>query len=132
MAEILPSTDESGWAWFIPLHNGRTSVGVIMDEKISKRKKVNMGKKGDNNLLLHHYLQELKDNCPKIGELIGQGVLTEYSRGPQIRTAGDYSYSGTSYAGLNYRIVGDAGGKFKTLIEVPITKTLALIASPIV
>ncbi|KDQ55196.1 hypothetical protein JAAARDRAFT_196058 [Jaapia argillacea MUCL 33604] len=25
--------DESGWAWFIPLHNGLTSVGVVMDQK---------------------------------------------------------------------------------------------------
>ncbi|KAF8973166.1 hypothetical protein BDZ97DRAFT_1900957 [Flammula alnicola] len=29
-------TDESGWAWFIPLHNGTTSVGVVMNEKIVK------------------------------------------------------------------------------------------------
>lgn len=29
----LYSTDESGWAWFIPLHNGLTSVGVVMDQK---------------------------------------------------------------------------------------------------
>jgi len=25
--------DESGWAWFIPLHNGLTSVGVVMAQK---------------------------------------------------------------------------------------------------
>ncbi|TFY60324.1 hypothetical protein EVG20_g7463 [Dentipellis fragilis] len=25
-------TDESGWAWFIPLHNGTTSVGVVMNK----------------------------------------------------------------------------------------------------
>jgi flavine halogenase len=29
-----------------------------------------------------------------------------------IRTACDYSYSASSYAGENYRIVGDAAGKF--------------------
>ncbi|CAL1711240.1 unnamed protein product [Somion occarium] len=26
-------SDESGWAWFIPLHNGLTSVGIVMDQK---------------------------------------------------------------------------------------------------
>ncbi|KZT69721.1 FAD/NAD(P)-binding domain-containing protein [Daedalea quercina L-15889] len=26
-------SDESGWAWFIPLHNGLTSVGVVMAQK---------------------------------------------------------------------------------------------------
>ena len=25
--------DESGWAWFIPLHNGLTSVGIVMAQK---------------------------------------------------------------------------------------------------
>ncbi|KAI0783000.1 hypothetical protein C8Q75DRAFT_482022 [Abortiporus biennis] len=26
-------SDESGWAWFIPLHDGLTSIGVVMDQK---------------------------------------------------------------------------------------------------
>ncbi len=29
-----------------------------------------------------------------------------------VRTASDYSYSASSYAGENYRMVGDAAGKF--------------------
>jgi hypothetical protein len=29
-----------------------------------------------------------------------------------VRTASDYSYSASSYAGENFRIVGDAAGKF--------------------
>lgn len=101
--------DESGWAWFIPLQNGKTSVGVVMDENVSKRKKANMEKKGDDSLLLRHYLQELTANAPKIKSLVGEGSLIEYSGGPKVRTASDYSYSSTSYAGSNYRIVGDAG-----------------------
>ncbi|KAI0790174.1 hypothetical protein BC629DRAFT_1440019 [Irpex lacteus] len=32
--------DESGWVWFIPLHDGSTSVGVVMD-KDSQRKRRN-------------------------------------------------------------------------------------------
>jgi len=101
--------DQSGWAWFIPLQNGVTSVGVVMDENISKGKKANIEKKGDDSLPLRHYLQELNTNVPKLRGLIGEGNLIEYSGGPNVRTASDYSYSGTSYAGLNYRIVGDAG-----------------------
>lgn len=82
-----------------------------MDETVSKRKKANMERKGDDSPLLRHYLQELSTNAPKINGLIGEGKLVEYSGGPKVRTASDYSYSGTSYAGLNYRIVGDAGGE---------------------
>jgi hypothetical protein len=81
-----------------------------MDENASKRKKANMERKGDNTVL-RHYLQELTANAPKINGLLGEGKLIEYSGGPKVRTASDYSYSGTSYAGMNYRIVGDAGGK---------------------
>ncbi|KAF7759719.1 hypothetical protein Agabi119p4_11414 [Agaricus bisporus var. burnettii] len=101
--------DESGWAWFIPLHNGKTSVGVVMDENVSKSKKTAMERKGDTTLLQQHYLKELKTNAPKINRLLEQAELFEYSGGPKIRTASDYSYSSTSYAGTNYRIVGDAG-----------------------
>jgi hypothetical protein len=36
----------------------------------------------------------------------GEGELST------VRTASDYSYSASSYAGENYRIVGDAAGKF--------------------
>ncbi|KXN81056.1 Tryptophan 2-halogenase [Leucoagaricus sp. SymC.cos] len=100
--------DESGWAWFIPLHDGKVSVGIVMDENVSKSKKASMEKKGDESLTLRHYLQELSANATKIKSFISQGTLMEYS-GTKIRTASDYSYSGSSYAGLNYRIVGDAG-----------------------
>ncbi|KAE8420869.1 hypothetical protein BDV36DRAFT_281104 [Aspergillus pseudocaelatus] len=32
-------TDESGWAWFIPLHDGTHSVGVVMDQERINQKK---------------------------------------------------------------------------------------------
>jgi flavine halogenase len=36
------SSDESGWAWFIPLHNGLTSVGVVMSKsKFDSHRKSN-------------------------------------------------------------------------------------------
>lgn len=43
-----------------------------------------------------------------------------------VRTASDYSYSASSYAGENFRIVGDAAGAFsyhsvKALISNPKT-----------
>ena len=31
--DLTPS-DESGWAWFIPLHSGVTSVGVVVNKEI--------------------------------------------------------------------------------------------------
>ena len=41
------------------------------------------------------------------GKMIrGEGELST------VRIASDYSYSASSYAGENYRIVGDAAGRF--------------------
>ncbi|KAF8907995.1 hypothetical protein CPB85DRAFT_1376447 [Mucidula mucida] len=69
-------TDESGWAWFIPLHNGVTSIGIL---------------------------------APDIIAFIREGTLMEEGfDGPVIRSASDYSYAASYYAGPHYRLAGDA------------------------
>lgn len=55
------------------------------------------------------YLQELKQ-APVVVALIGDGSLVGGESKPTVMSASDYSYSATSYAGPNYRIVGDAAG----------------------
>ncbi|KAJ7670002.1 putative halogenase [Mycena polygramma] len=93
-------TDESGWAWFIPLHNGTVSVGVVLTEEASIAKKRAVA--GEGNALRAHYLQQLR-LAPNLTGLIAGGELVS-----DIKSAGDYSYSATSYAGPYYRLVGDA------------------------
>ncbi|KAJ6476736.1 putative halogenase [Mycena vitilis] len=93
-------TDESGWAWFIPLHNGTVSVGVVLTEEASIAKKRAVA--GEENALRAHYLQQLR-LAPNLTALIAGGELVS-----DIKSAGDYSYSATSYAGPYYRLVGDA------------------------
>jgi len=98
--------DESGWAWFLPLHNGTASIGVVMDEEIMKSKKaVMVGDKSSQAL----YMQELSTHAPMIWKLLSDAKLVPYSAGPIVRSASDYSYASTSYSGPNYRIIGDAG-----------------------
>ncbi|KAF8999777.1 hypothetical protein BDQ17DRAFT_1391411 [Cyathus striatus] len=97
--------DESGWAWFIPLHNGTTSVGIVMDEEISKKKKAILDK--EHSTLTDHYIKEM-DTAPGIKKLLENATLVKETT-PAIKSASDYSYSATSYSGPNYRIVGDAG-----------------------
>ncbi|KAE9410099.1 putative halogenase [Gymnopus androsaceus JB14] len=74
-------TDESGWAWFIPLHNGTVSVGVVISEKSNSIKKSQLQVDKDKDVA--HYHNQLFD----------------------------YSYSAemNHYAGPHYRIAGDAG-----------------------
>ncbi|KAG9217912.1 hypothetical protein CCMSSC00406_0005282 [Pleurotus cornucopiae] len=100
--------DESGWAWFIPLHDGTTSVGIVMNQDISNEKKAKAKESGEDTSLVAHYLSELK-RAPNVLALIGDGVHIKKSDAPLISAASDYSYSATSYAGPHYRIVGDAG-----------------------
>ncbi|KAJ7143489.1 putative halogenase [Mycena crocata] len=92
-------TDETGWAWFIPL-NGTVSVGVVLTEESNVSKK--RARSEGNSTLVAHYLDQLK-LAPGLMRLLGEGKLTS-----DIKSAGDYSYSATNYAGPKYRLVGDA------------------------
>ncbi|KAH7872221.1 FAD/NAD-binding domain-containing protein [Lentinula edodes] len=92
-------TDKLGWAWLIPLHNGMTSIGVVMHEETSKSKRL-----GQLNSLKNHYFQQLK-LAPGVQALIGtKGYFVNGS----IKMTSDYSYHATSYSGDHYRIIGDA------------------------
>lgn len=99
--------DETGWAWFIPLHNGTTSVGVVLVEEESKRKR-------------SQYRSECKDKSPS--EMQHDCYMADLQRAPgliqllgtatfegKLMSAGDYSYHATEYAGSNFRLAGDAG-----------------------
>ncbi|KAJ7183443.1 putative halogenase, partial [Mycena filopes] len=91
-------TDETGWCWFIPLHNGTVSVGIVLTEESSISKKRALQPQTAET----HYLHQLK-LAPGVLELIGKGELVS-----EIKSASDFSYSATSYAGPQYRLVGDA------------------------
>lgn len=113
-------TDESGWAWFIPLHDGTTSVGIVMNEKVFQTKNqanprlpppsfVSGFASPTDSVLMHRYLSNLS-YAPGVLKLITEhGRLASEKGG--IRSASDFSYSAPSYAGTGYRIVGDAGGR---------------------
>ncbi|KAG2036807.1 putative halogenase [Suillus americanus] len=102
--------DESGWAWFIPLHDGSTSVGIVMDQESSSRKKMasraTSGGSGPN--LLAHYKEELS-RAPGVLRLIGNGTLRNDGTPEAVKSASDFSYSAPSYAGDHFRLAGDSG-----------------------
>ncbi|OAA56183.1 Tryptophan halogenase [Niveomyces insectorum RCEF 264] len=94
-------SDGSGWAWFIPLHNGTTSVGVVVNQEIATRKKKEMGSPGGKAF----YLEMLKAVPRILGPMLKDATLVS----DEIKSASDWSYSASSYASYNARIVGDAG-----------------------
>ncbi|KAJ6583048.1 putative halogenase [Mycena vulgaris] len=93
-------TDETGWAWFIPLHNGTASVGVVLSEDSNRIKKARVSVKDSGET---HYLTQIR-LAPGLVNLLGDAKFMG-----QLKSAGDYSYSASEYAGKNYRIAGDAG-----------------------
>lgn len=97
--------DESGWAWFIPLHDNTVSVGVVQNESRSKLKKSQLQRTDDDSTSLTQafYLDQLY-LAPGLRKLLGDACLVS-----PIKSASDFSYSASSHAGSGYRIVGDAG-----------------------
>ena len=91
--------DGSGWCWFIPLHNGTTSVGVVMNQAMATDKK-----KSAAELDGKSYYKECIIQAPGISHLISQAELST-----DIKYASDWSYCASSYASPYIRIVGDAG-----------------------
>ncbi|KAF9476349.1 FAD binding domain-containing protein [Pholiota conissans] len=132
-------TDASGWAWFIPLHNGTTSIGIVMNEKIYKTKFENplppVFLPASNNpystdsTMTTRYLSNL--SCaPGVMDLITKFGVLDYQ---SVKSASDFSYSASSYAGNGYRIIGDAGAFidpfFSSGVHLAMTSALSAAAT---
>ncbi|KAF3483149.1 CrpH protein [Arthroderma uncinatum] len=90
--------DGSGWVWLIPLHNGTTSIGVVMNQAVATTKKREAGSTSKD-----FYLENVKQ-IPGIWQLLDKAELVS-----DLKSASDWSYSASSYASPYLRIVGDAG-----------------------
>lgn len=94
--------DELGWAWLIPLHDGTTSIGIVMHVDVSKRKKAAYA--GGSPSTTEHYLDQVK-LLPGVLDLLGEnGHLVPGS----VKSSSDYSYFAPRYSGDHFRLVGDA------------------------
>ncbi|KAA1472988.1 FAD/NAD(P)-binding domain-containing protein, partial [Dentipellis sp. KUC8613] len=143
-------TDESGWAWFIPLHNGTTSVGVVMNkDALSKhsRSRSTLGSPSPSpssptfgsflwsgTPLTTRYLTAL-DLAPGVRKLVGRNgpIDSTTDRDETVRTASDYSYSAGTYGGEGWRVIGDAGAFidpfFSSGVHLAMTSGLAAAVS---
>ncbi|PWY66753.1 FAD/NAD(P)-binding domain-containing protein [Aspergillus heteromorphus CBS 117.55] len=89
-------TDGSGWVWYIPLHDGTTSVGVVLQQAQASVKRKGMGHAD----FYHATLQE----APNVARLMDGAQLQS-----GLKSASDWSYHASTYAGPFLRIIGDAG-----------------------
>ncbi|KAJ4244815.1 Tryptophan halogenase [Fusarium torreyae] len=91
--------DASGWAWFMPLHDGTRSVGIVQDQQMATDKKRESGR--PSTLEFYKSCLELAPRTKKL--LAGATLDTE------VKSASDWSYTATTYHLPNARICGDAG-----------------------
>ncbi|KAJ3844323.1 FAD binding domain-containing protein [Lentinula raphanica] len=152
-------TDESGWAWFIPLHNGKTSVGIVMNQARYNAQTQSRSSSSETpqneSSLVSRYLSNLplapglmRLLCGKDASSSGNSGLGHDMKIPEgeehlhmravleqgsVRSASDFSYSAPSYAGKGYRIAGDAGAFidpfFSSGIHLAFTGALSAAAS---
>jgi flavin-dependent dehydrogenase len=111
--------DESGWVWFIPLHNDTVSVGVVLHQDIYSRKRKELRENSDDSSLEALYHSTLDNYAPDIKALLGEGELQESDDGAAVKQASDFSYNAPRHAGPGYRVIGDAGGMLLSAYFVP-------------
>lgn len=91
---ILSAAFADGWFWFIPLHDGTTSVGAVID---AQRFAGEVG--GDASEL---YLR-LIARCDEIARRVRHAKLVS-----PVRVIRDYSYVSSTFYGPGYLLAGDA------------------------
>jgi flavin-dependent dehydrogenase len=84
---------EHGWFWFIPLANGKTSIGAVTwPYYLKTRKKPLSG-----------FLMDTIALCPQLAELLQGAEIVS-----PVEATGNYSYICNHTHGVNYLLLGDA------------------------
>jgi flavin-dependent dehydrogenase len=83
-----------GWIWFIPLADGITSIGVVVDPEMLKA----------SRLAPDAYFEQVLASVPAIHER-----LSAAHRRSIVRTASDFSYKTGPLFGPRHIVLGDAG-----------------------
>jgi halogenation protein CepH len=91
---ILSAAFDEGWFWFIPLHDGTTSVGAVVDAKRFAGEAA-----GDASAL---YLRLVRACAPVAARVRNAEVVSP------IRVIRDYSYCSRRFYGPGYLLAGDA------------------------
>lgn len=85
-----------GWFWYIPLHDGTYSVGVVVHKSALQSKRREMGS-------LEAVYQHAIEQSPTIS-----AQLTRARRISRVHAEGDYSYAMPQFAGSGWFASGDA------------------------
>jgi flavine halogenase len=122
-AEVL--TDKKGWAWFIPLNDGTTSVGFVTHLNTHTERRGHWASSDGKKLSIKEHYDNMFQYAPHIKDFIKEGEMIPGT----THSSSDYSYWASGYAGDHYRLVGDAANFvdpfFSTGIHVGMSGGLA-------
>ena len=96
--ETLPTAHGPAWAWFIPLSDTRTSVGVVAPRDCAKT----LGK--DRRGVLTAWLSR----CPRTATLLAEARPCAEPPWHEVRLCADYSYASDAFWAPGLVQVGDA------------------------
>lgn len=92
---IITVSIPDGWAWFIPLRNGRISSGIVTHDWSELTK-------GGGSELTDFYLKTIR-NADTIGELLSGATRVE-----KVRAQRDWAYCSARLCGPGFALAGDS------------------------
>ncbi len=95
---IVTISTDTGWIWFIPMQNGRTSVGVVTSDVDELRG--DSGSRADD--IAAFYLRTIQ-RAELVGELLAGARQVE-----RVHTQRDWSYCARRFTGPGFLLAGDA------------------------
>jgi flavin-dependent dehydrogenase len=84
---------DHGWLWFIPLHDGASSVGAVVWPYYLKSRSVPV----------REFFLATIAQCPPLAQRLANATLIT-----EVEATGNYSYSSTQSHGNGYLLLGDA------------------------
>ncbi len=108
-----------GWIWAIPLHNGTTSVGLVLHKTRFKEQR-------QQDMSIEQVYEQAIAKCDLIS-----GLLKNAERISDVKAEQDYSYMAEQITGPNYFLIGDAACFIDPLLStgVHLATHSALLAS---
>ena len=85
-----------GWFSGIPLHDGTTSVGLVIKRSAYAAERERLGS-------MEAVYQDAIAQCPRIAEMVAPGTQVT-----ELKLEQDYSYAADSFSGPGYFLAGDA------------------------
>ncbi|HEX7240685.1 MAG TPA: NAD(P)/FAD-dependent oxidoreductase [Longimicrobiaceae bacterium] len=101
---ILVASVPEGWLWVIPLHDGTTSVGLVLHEKHFQERRKTAS-------IMEIYREGIASS-PLVTEALAPGEMVT-----DLRTEGDYSYLSEVLAGPGFFLCGDSAAFLDPLLS---------------